>query len=516
MKVQPFDINSTIDWLVNDNHFFFLDKDSLQYIQTILDTRPKKTRGVIFLLIVNHTEDIFESLESTKLQLNDDIYMIVGKNVYELYKIIPNGHLMVNDLGTLIDERIVRGKWRRRKDLQGLHFTTATLEEFPYCIDLVLDESTGNFKDWKGICLDMLESFSQELNFTYTLRPPTDGTWNGILKDLKAGTIQMAASSLIHSLLRDHDFDWTMPFANGFERMFIKRPTLAMNYLAYFQPFKLGCWLVFMLLLLTIPFLLMFVWRKGSEPEHLGPVSVLSSVGLSVLNYGNDLHPRKTSTRIILISFVIGTFLLMKHWEAILISFLAKQTVALPFNNLREFYENTNDRLMIMPGGMIENDFRYSNDTLWQKVFHERIEPHLEEVKAYPDFITDMFHFIEKDYHTAIYDAYDAWSGEQAFLDCEIVAVPTKYFPRPRSWAFKKDSPYTQLFDFYVRQFIEKGHYKALEAKYQESQQRCQDIGTLPIDFRICVSAFLVLIFGLALSFVSFLGEFVMTQIHLL
>ena len=107
------------------------------------------------------------------------------------------------------------------------------------------------------------------------------------------------------------------------------------------------------------------------------------------------------------------------------------------------------------------------------------------------------------------------FSGVQAFLDCEIIAIPTKYFPRPRSWTFNKDSPYTQLFDFHIRQFIEKGHYKALEAKYQESKQRCEDIGTLPIDFRICVSAFLTLIFGLALSFISFLFEFVIMKIHL-
>ena len=409
MNVQSFDNNHTIDWFINDNHVFFLRKDNLPSVMNVLNTRPMKTKGVIFLLLDDHAEDIFESLQRTNLKLNDDVYMIVGKNVYELYKITSDGHLVVNDLGDLTDNSGVSEKWKRRNDLQGLHFTIATLAEFPYNIDLVLDESTGNFQDWKGICLDMLVFFSQELNFTFTLKPPTDGTWNGILKDLKAGTIQIAASSLIHSSLRDRDFDWTMPYANGFERMFIKRPTLAMNYLAYFQPFKLDCWLVFMFILLTIPFLLMFVWRKSSEHEQLGPLGVLSSVGLSVLNYGNDLNPRKTSTRMILFSFVIGTFLLMKHWEAILISFLAKQTVALPFNNLKEFYENTNDRLLIMPGGMIENDFRYSNDTLWQKVFHERIEPHLEEVKAYPDFLTDMFHFIEQDYNTAIYDAYDAY-----------------------------------------------------------------------------------------------------------
>ena len=101
-----------------------------------------------------------------------------------------------------------------------------------------------------------------------------------------------------------------------------------------------------------------------------------------------------------------------------------------------------------------------------------------------------------------------------AFIDCEIIAVPAKYFPRPRAWAFKKHSPYTEIFDFHIRQLIEKGHYKALEDKYQERKQQCQDIGTLPIDFRICISAFLVLILGLSLSFLSLLVETVINQLH--
>ena len=62
-----------------------------------------------------------------------------------------------------------------------------------------------------------------------------------------------------------------------------------------------------------------------------------------------------------------------------------------------------------MPGGMIEDDFIYSHDPLWQKVYHERIEPHLEEVVAYPDYSMDMFHFMDNDYNTAIYDVYQAY-----------------------------------------------------------------------------------------------------------
>ena len=304
----------------------------------------------------------------------------------------------------------MRNKWPRRNDLQGLHFAIAAMEEFPYMIDLVLDEKTGYFQNGKGICMDMLQLLSDKLNFTYTMKPPTDGTWNGILTDLKGGKIQLAASSLIHSLIRDHDFDWTIPFTNGFERIFIKRPTLSMNYLAYLQPFTFYCWIMFLLLLSCGPLLLFFGWKRVKESEQQTFVTMIRSVGLTALNFGIDLHPSKTSTRIIVISLVMTTFLLMKHWEAILISFLAKQTVSLPFINLQELKENTESRLLIMPGGMIENDFRYSTDPLWQNIFRNRIEPHLAEVKAYPDYPTNMFHFIEDDYNTAVYDVYEAYT----------------------------------------------------------------------------------------------------------
>ena len=81
-----------------------------------------------------------------------------------------------------------------------------------------------------------------------------------------------------------------------------------------------------------------------------------------------------------------------------------------------------------------------------------------------------------------------------------------KYFPRPRSWAFPKDSPYLKLFDFYMRHFLEKGQYKALEAKYSKGKQVCNQAGGLPIDFTICVTAFLILLAGLILSLlISFL-----------
>ena len=58
-----------------------------------------------------------------------------------------------------------------------------------------------------------------------------------------------------------------------------------------------------------------------------------------------------------------------------------------------------------------------------------------------------------------------------------------------------------------MRHFLERGQYKALEAKYSVGKQVCNDTGGLPIDFTICVTAFLILLCGLLISFLFLFCE---------
>ena len=183
-----------------------------------------------------------------------------------------------------------------------------------------------------------------------------------------------------------------------------------MNYWAYLQPFSIQCWTLFLIGLFGLPIIIIFLWRKVKEPDAIQIQQAISAVGFAALNMGTDLNPQRAPSRILVISFVLAGFLLMKHWEAILISFLATQTVNLPFINIEDLSKNTDIRLVIMPGGMIENDFRYSNSPLWQTVFKERVEPHLEEIASYKDHPTDLQYFIRNDYKTAMYDFYEAYT----------------------------------------------------------------------------------------------------------
>ena len=102
----------------------------------------------------------------------------------------------------------------------------------------------------------------------------------------------------------------------------------------------------------------------------------------------------------------MASALLYWHWEAMLVSYLATRKTVLPFNTLSEMYENTDFRLALIPDTSFENSFKYSTDPLWQKIYKERLEPNLQEYRDHLSggLMNDMFHFLQNDFKTALYD----------------------------------------------------------------------------------------------------------------
>ena len=105
-------------------------------------------------------------------------------------------------------------------------------------------------------------------------------------------------------------------------------------------------------------------------------------------------------------SIVVAAALIFYHWEAMLVSYLSTRKTKLPFNTLTEMYQNTQFRLALIPSTSLEDDFKYSADPIWQKIYKDRLKPHLQEYSEYPDHLSDMVHFIKNDFDTALYDAY--------------------------------------------------------------------------------------------------------------
>ena len=76
----------------------------------------------------------------------------------------------------------------------------------------------------------------------------------------------------------------------------------------------------------------------------------------------------------------------------------------MPFTSIEDLYHNTNFRILGMPNSGELDDFSQSKDQLFQKIYEERIKPHLQEYLDYPILSSDdAFNLIRNDYKTAVY-----------------------------------------------------------------------------------------------------------------
>ena len=78
----------------------------------------------------------------------------------------------------------------------------------------------------------------------------------------------------------------------------------------------------------------------------------------------------------------------------------------MPFSSLQEMYYDTDFRLALRPSTTFEDNFKYSSEEIFQKIYKDRLEPHLEEYAAFPNVSFDMMHFIKNDPTTALYNSY--------------------------------------------------------------------------------------------------------------
>ena len=99
------------------------------------------------------------------------------------------------------------------------------------------------------------------------------------------------------------------------------------------------------------------------------------------------------------------------------------------------------------------------------------------------------------------------FSGFKAYIDCEIVEIPTKYDYKPLAWGIQKDSPFIGLFNYYLNHMKEKGSMQQIFEKYESLPQVCPDSSGKPLGMNACFTAFGVLLVGAGISVLLFVTE---------
>ena len=65
---------------------------------------------------------------------------------------------------------------------------------------------------------------------------------------------------------------------------------------------------------------------------------------------------------------------------------------------------------------------------------------------------------------------------EREFIGCQIIAVPGQYDFKPFGIGYQKDSPYAEIFDYYLDQMRQTGLIDQIRSKYFGFSQACPDI----------------------------------------
>ena len=89
------------------------------------------------------------------------------------------------------------------------------------------------------------------------------------------------------------------------------------------------------------------------------------------------------------------------------------------------------------------------------------------------------------------------------YKECEIIALPRKYEAKPYGFAFQTNSPYLQLFNYYINRLRENGILERASKAFEPEPQECPDIRGKALGFENCSGAFLVMMIGFGIAILT-------------
>ncbi|XP_067942098.1 glutamate receptor ionotropic, NMDA 3A-like [Watersipora subatra] len=134
----------------------------------------------------------------------------------------------------------------------------------------------------EGLCIDLLQSLSVELQFDYQLYIVPDGqwgafdvdkgSWSGLVRELLDGRADMVVGPFSITAERSAVIRYSAPFFySGFSLMSIRRQNDDTKWLSYLNPYPFNAWIIIILAAcFTFSILGFFEWRnpRGTNASH--------------------------------------------------------------------------------------------------------------------------------------------------------------------------------------------------------------------------------------------------------
>ena len=203
----------------------------------------------------------------------------------------------------------------------------------------------------------------------------------------------------------------------------------------------------------------------------------------SLFQQGIEYEPKRFSTRIATVTFFFTSLVVFVAYSASLTSFLAIFKVTLPFTDLETMYHGTNYKIGSIRNTAFDNIFKHGND-LDKKIFKDRQE--------YVGSVTEGLDKSNVEEFAFLWDsgAMDFQIGQK----CSHIAIPKTVLTSVLAYAIKKNSSYTNMFNYYLAKLQERGQLSRMWSLWStEVRKDCFDNGPTGLGINNVLASFLVL-----------------------
>ncbi|XP_066953691.1 glutamate receptor U1-like [Macrobrachium rosenbergii] len=413
-----------------------------------------------------------------------------------------------------------------RRFLYGKKLVVATIHRPPFAI---LEMSGNNIVGAKGFCYEMLNSMAQKFNFTYSLVPPYDGNWGGLMPNgsfnglvgmVQRKVVDFALASITMTYIRERVIDFTHPFFEEPTAILIPPPKEQDNFLAFLNPFTWQVWLVILATTIVVGW---FMWS------------------LSVLNDSLIAHPEKGSNSmpfyyyIWACAFLLTTqsirlklegpmMILNGFWVCSCVIFIytytgnliAFLTVPQMSNVIKSLEELSNQREIL---------WTYRSNSAHETLFANAPAPGTYYkigvlLKERPDlFVTSDMGGVE-----AVLGGKTAFIKEKSWLDfamesdylstkrCRLYQVKDYFFSAGYGCVLQQNAVYLRLFNAEVLRMMQNGLFAVWQRKYWPKPNECSSIkrsttGPRALNLGNFSGHFFLFGIGVGLSFIALLLE---------
>ncbi|KAK4320049.1 hypothetical protein Pmani_009070 [Petrolisthes manimaculis] len=383
----------------------------------------------------------------------------------------------------------------RRDDLTGVHLRCTTIQSPPRTI---LSTAADGGVEVTGILGSVFKHMMEVANFTSTCRSTRDGQWGGevngrwtgMVGDIVRDEADIALASLDVTQQRTEAVDFLMVVVRT--ELVMKRPTNDDRmWKTFTSEFTREVWVVLAVMLVVLIFALYLVTRYTNEPNLSFSDCVIIVVS-GLCGQGCIIDFEAAASRLVVLTLQVLHVLAMAHYTSQLVSSMAVGPPLPDIASLSEVRRHDTLKLGFIQGSSVTEYFKTSQSqdhrVIWQTMDKNNLVKNREE---------GMARVLEKPF---VFLAAGHYLNQGYGRDCRYFILPTSNFPSMSAFAVKKGLPYTPVLNKIIMKMRMTGLLKKWQSEWIPHHAECNDFEYSPVEFKIIVTALLLMSTGICLA----------------